>query len=463
MTQHNNGPNSFPRSLGKSSFTFVDLFCGIGGFHAALSALGGKCVFACEIDENARRIYERNYCFKPAGDVKACKDRIPKHDILVGGFPCQPFSKSGHQRGMSEARGTLFWDIMDIIRANKPIIVLLENVRNISGPRHVEEWEEIVYSFQMEGYRIDSKPFHVSPHQISEDFGGAPQHRDRVFIAATRYPGDSILKEIRPLDLSHLMRGDAMAWNMAEWLLCKRVPSLSAMQTKSEKLSEKELIWLQAWDDFVRLCIRDLTDGPRVPIWVDCWTMAESSRRKETKKSPAWRKKIWEVNWTFYAKNKQVLNKWLRKWDIMSFPASRRKFEWQVKKDSCISSVFQCLIQFRPSGIRVKHPNYTPALVAMGTQVPVLGPEKRHLSVQECAALQGLPSWFDFAGQSPIISHKQLGNAVNVGVVYQVLKCHVYRDQDLLKQHPQVLQILLAPSSHYNCDWFKKNHLNGSS
>ena len=95
------------------SFKFVDLFAGIGGFHGALSALGGKCVYASEIDRAAARVYTRNWGLVPDGDITLAANEttmnVPAHDVLVGGFPCQPFSKSGKQKGMDEARGTLFW------------------------------------------------------------------------------------------------------------------------------------------------------------------------------------------------------------------------------------------------------------------------------------------------------------------------------------------------------------------
>jgi DNA (cytosine-5)-methyltransferase 1 len=134
------------------SFKFVDLFAGIGGFHAALSALGGECVMASEIDENAVSVYKSNWGIKPEGDITIFANethvKVPDHDVLVGGFPCQPFSKSGYQRGMDEARGTLFWNIARIIEEKKPKIVLLENVRNIAGPRHKHEWDVLHFRFR---------------------------------------------------------------------------------------------------------------------------------------------------------------------------------------------------------------------------------------------------------------------------------------------------------------------------
>jgi DNA (cytosine-5)-methyltransferase 1 len=125
------------------SFKFVDLFAGIGGFHAALSAAGGECVYAVEIDSAAAAVYESNWGINPLGDItKDASDnvmKVPQHDVLCAGFPCQPFSKSGAQRGMDETRGTLYWNILRIIQKRKPSVVILENVRNLAGPRHRHE------------------------------------------------------------------------------------------------------------------------------------------------------------------------------------------------------------------------------------------------------------------------------------------------------------------------------------
>src|SRR5512141_1590113 len=93
-------------------FTFVDLFAGIGGFHAALSAFGGECVYAVEKDPEAAKVYELNWGMSALGDIVEDTEgemKVPPHDVLAAGFPCQPFSKSGFQRGMEETRGTLFF------------------------------------------------------------------------------------------------------------------------------------------------------------------------------------------------------------------------------------------------------------------------------------------------------------------------------------------------------------------
>ena len=152
-------------------FTYTDLFAGIGGFHAALSGMGGRCTYAVEIDKDAARIYEQNWGIEALGDITVdanddgVSNRIRPHDILAAGFPCQPFSKSGAQAGMlDEVRGTLYFNILKIVQERHPTVLLLENVRNLAGPRHTHEWEVIVKSLRDEGYRVADTPAILSPH-----------------------------------------------------------------------------------------------------------------------------------------------------------------------------------------------------------------------------------------------------------------------------------------------------------
>src|SRR5690606_15897949 len=181
-----------------TAFRYVDLFAGIGGFHAMLDHAGGHCVYVSEIDREARETYVRNWVDPlPAGqrpvintDINLATPEdgpvdVPEHDVLAAGFPCQPFSKSGHQRGMDEARGTLFWNIARILQERTPAVVLLENVRNIAGPRHRHEWDVIIQTLREIGYRVSATPSVFSPHFLPPWRGGTPQVRDRVFILGT--------------------------------------------------------------------------------------------------------------------------------------------------------------------------------------------------------------------------------------------------------------------------------------
>ena len=115
------------------NISFIDLFCGIGGFRIALDSFGAKCVFSSDFDKDCQKIYELNFKEKPFGDITRIDIKlIPSHDILTAGFPCQPFSISGKQGGFEDTRGTLFFDVARIIKLKKPKIILLENVANFA-------------------------------------------------------------------------------------------------------------------------------------------------------------------------------------------------------------------------------------------------------------------------------------------------------------------------------------------
>jgi DNA (cytosine-5)-methyltransferase 1 len=432
------------------TFKFVDLFAGIGGFHAALGALGGECVYASEWDEDAARIYERNWNWKPGGDITlAANDvdmEVPPHDVLVGGFPCQPFSKSGKQLGMEETRGTLFWNIAQIIKKHKPSIVLLENVRNIAGPRHIHEWEVIIQTLRDLGYRVSEDPHVVSPHLIKREFGGRPQVRERIFIAATLIPKGipNFKSNVEVPDLSPVMEG----WDPQDWNLEKHLP-LDKLRGTSEKnsvvLSEDEKQWIDAWNEFVLIMRERLGDAnlPGFPIWADHWVHIDEL--KIPRGTPDWKKNFLTKNAEFYTAHRVVLNKWLKKWNYLeNFPPSRRKLEWQAQNTK---SLWETVMHLRPSGIRAKKATYVPALVAI-TQTSIVGKQKRRITVREGARLQGLPEWFDFVDQSNSQSYKQLGNGVNVGAVYNVIRAQVARDLDLLeKKSGLTTAILSAPAN----------------
>jgi DNA (cytosine-5)-methyltransferase 1 len=432
------------------TFTFVDLFAGIGGFHGALGALGGRAVYASEIDSNATAIYEKNWHLTPDGDITlAANDSqvlVPSHDILTGGFPCQPFSKSGQQKGMDETRGTLFWNIARIIEYRKPKIVLLENVRNLAGPRHAHEWDVIIQTLRDLGYRVSSVPFVVSPHRIKPEFGGRPQVRERIFIGATHVGerGGSQL-EPEPLSLGEVTSG----WNVQNWDLESHLPLETTGHSSHQDyaLTANEVRWIDAWDDFVKSIRKNevASNIPGFPIWVDHWV--DSKDLKIPAGTPDWKVNFLQKNANFFTENKKVLADWLERWDYLDdFPPSRRKFEWQAQD---AASLWDCIMHLRPSGIRAKKATYVPTLVAI-TQTTILGPQRRRLTVREAARLQGLPEWFDFSGQTNSASYKQLGNGVNIPAVYHALKALVNRDSDLLADHPGLHSSIL--SSPWNPD-----------
>jgi DNA (cytosine-5)-methyltransferase 1 len=159
---------------------------------------------------------------------------------------------------------------------------------------------------------------------------------------------------------------------------------------------------------------------------------------KKSSNDPEWKIDFIRKNRNFYDNHKKVIDAWLKKHDYLEeFPPSRRKLEWQAGE---VKSIYKCLIQLRPSGIRVKKMNYAPALVAI-TQTTIVGPLRRRLSIREVAQLQGLPSWFSFRTQPLSKSYKQLGNGISIGCAFQVLRGLAERDEGVLKElHPKLLK-----------------------
>ena len=427
----------------KPTFTFIDLFAGIGGFHAALSAMGGKCVYASEIDVNASRIYKSNWGIDPFCDLTEDANdlvmNVPKHDVLTAGFPCQPFSKSGAQRGMEETRGTLYWNILKIIQTHHPKLVVLENVRNLAGPRHLHEWEVIIATLRNEGYRVSSTPAIFSPHLLPPHLGGRPQVRERVFITAT-YVGkdvpDSELDAQPPF-----LNSPVAGWNPQNWNLERDLPLDSDDKAIDCGLSDTERLWVDAWNDFVvrMLKARKGERLPGFPLWADEWI--DIDELKIPKNTPKWKADYLRKNSEFYSKYKKTIDVWTKKWDIYgeNFPPSRRKLEWQAQDTP---NLLQTVMHFRPSGIRAKAPTYVPALVAI-TQTSIVGSRYRRLSTREAARLQGLPDSFRFDGQPSSATYKQLGNGVSVGAVWFVLRAHAERDKKYLqKKAPKLLEAI---------------------
>ena len=155
---------------------YIDLFAGIGGFHQALSSFGATCVFASEWDKYAAATYYANYDIFPKGDItKIDESRIPRHDILCAGFPCQAFSISGKQKGFEDARGTLFFDVARIIAKKRPKAFLLENVKNLLSHDKGNTFKVILQTLRDElGYEVHYK--------VIDGQHFVPQHRERILI-----------------------------------------------------------------------------------------------------------------------------------------------------------------------------------------------------------------------------------------------------------------------------------------
>lgn len=159
---------------------FVDLFCGIGGFRFAGEDLGWQCVFSCDIDPEVQRAYKANFGEKPAGDIRKIEgEDIPDHDVLFAGFPCQPFSIIGDQKGFDDTRGTLFFEIARILKEKKPRAFVLENVKQLSTHNKGRTLHRILEVLRGLGYCVDYKIFNALNF-------GLPQKRERILIVGMK-------------------------------------------------------------------------------------------------------------------------------------------------------------------------------------------------------------------------------------------------------------------------------------
>ncbi|MFN4877980.1 MAG: DNA (cytosine-5-)-methyltransferase, partial [Aphanizomenon sp.] len=167
---------------------FIDLFSGTGGFRLAFERIcdnykiKSQCVFSSDIDINSRKIYLENFGEKPIGDItKIDENDIPDHDILLGGFPCQPFSICGELKGFEDTRGTLFFDIARIIKNKQPSAFILENVKQLQGHQQGKTLKVIINTLKELGYYTDYKILNAL------DFG-LPQKRERILIVGLKNP-----------------------------------------------------------------------------------------------------------------------------------------------------------------------------------------------------------------------------------------------------------------------------------
>jgi DNA (cytosine-5)-methyltransferase 1 len=167
----------------KPKFTFIDLFAGIGGFRMAFQNLGGQCVFSSEWDAQAQKTYFANYGEVPFGDITSeqTKSYIPDgFDILCAGFPCQAFSLAGKRLGFEETRGTLFFDVAEILRRKQPKAFFLENVKGLMIHDKGKTLTTILNTLDEIGYVVPD------PKIVNAMYFGVPQHRERIYIVGFR-------------------------------------------------------------------------------------------------------------------------------------------------------------------------------------------------------------------------------------------------------------------------------------
>ena len=415
---------TLPTLPSDTPYKFIDLFCGIGGFHQALSSvgIGASCVFACDIDENCRTIYEKNYGIKPEGDItKIDIETIPPFNILCAGFPCQSFSKAGSQKGFDDARGNLFFNICNIVRHHRPEYLLLENVANLTSHDDGNTWTVIYQHIIDMGYSTYRDPVVLNVLHFN-----IPQNRERVIIMCKRnIPQVNLRNIIRdptmqspsgsPLnDLGDLPIQPIIPKNPKQRLtrFIKDIMCTESVETIKYKLDGKMKDVECVWDQFIKLLIHHHISIPKFPIWTDWWDKEPADDLAQYQKYTAWVNK----NRAFYTTNISILQPWLdTSRACANWVGAVRKFEWQAGDEISekLNGMKDVLWTARGSGIRVKKLDYIPTLVAM-SMIPVYGPESRKLSPRELLRLQSFPDSFVYDEKTIL---KQVGNAVNVTMI----------------------------------------------
>lgn len=382
-----------------TDFKFIDLFCGIGGFHQAMESLGGKCVFASDIDKHCQKTYFKNYGIMPIGDItKVEAADIPEHDVLCGGFPCQAFSIAGKRLGFADpTKGTLFFDIMRIVNHHHPKYLLLENVRNLASHDHGNTWRVIHESIAEAGYNVSPEPVIFSPHFI-----GIPQHRDRVFIMAVRKDVGDLPKfffdktKVEPCTIDTVLQDDSEIPNIEHY-----------------RLKQEEIDLVNRWNEFLQGLKKLGKPLPLFPV-SDLYLKPSTSYFDYDSLEPE-KASMARRNVELYNSAPEFITDWLKEsYKLDRFKGSRRMLEWHAGQIDN-PDIWQTVISFRQSGVRCRPATHFPTLTAV-VQIPVVGKLKRRLTPRECARLQSFPDTFEY-DERENQAYKQFGNSVNVDVV----------------------------------------------
>lgn len=435
-----------------NNFKFIDLFCGVGGFHLAMKRAvpTAECVLACDIDKKCRETYLTNFGVEPVSNVKYIDEKtMPDFDALCAGFPCQPFSNGGKKKSFEDDRGLLFDEIIRIAKHKKPKFMFLENVKHILKVSNGEVFEYIKTKIDMTGYHLQI--FQLSPHNY-----GIPQQRERVFFVCVRkdllfddaegegegevgrnvinliYENqnltvDDIVKQ-QHQQLGHNSSVQAVNDNVKR----KRIPKnknlsktdgdvhttvLAPASNKYHLVNHPDIYMvLNAWDELVK----QFEVGEKISPTILIHDYFRTYTDAEFDTLPDWKRDYMTKNKPLLDKYIDIITEWYEKYkDILSKREIYGKLEWQVGVIKENDSIYNYFIQIRQSGIRVKKPQYFPTLVAI-SQIPIYGKTRTYLTPRECARLQCFPEEF-ILDESDKVVYKQMGNSVNVYNVFMVI------------------------------------------
>ena len=394
----------------------------------------GGCVFASELNKVLKELYDQNFNGGKSlirGDIhKIDTADIPEHDVLCAGFPCQPFSQAGKRYGLDDPKnGNHFYKILDILEQRRPELFILENVPNMKGHDSGRTWKVIEENLQ--------RFYDVQSGLLSPDQFGVPQHRKRFYIIGAKKGGVGFGKFEFP-------NPDTSATRVHDILTHDKSFRTELLRPETER-------HIKVWEEFTLFMHKHRI--PRFPIWstefgADYPFESKSPRAiglsnlrgfkgqfgfpiqsfddlpvyatRSMAAFPSWKKVYIRKNRALWEDHKSWLSGWVK--EVMEFEHSHQKFEWNAGDSD--PAFRDKVIQFRPSGIRVKNGNATPALVLSKTRVPIVWDDHHHLyryiSTLEAGRLQSF-SDDHILPKSPNVSYRALGNAVNSRVVVAIL------------------------------------------
>ena len=444
---------------------FIDLFAGIGGFHKGLSELGHKCVFASEMNQELRNLYYENWGIYPEGDIIKLVQheisKIPKHDVLCAGFPCQPFSKAGKRLGLVDSRGNLFNQIIQILEFRKPNYIILENVPNLSSHDNGRTLKIMKTKLISLGYDLDIKIY--SPL----DFG-IPQNRKRVFIVGSLVGLDHFSFE----NVNSKKRKNI---NLSDFI--------SENYPRKSKIDSNKINALRVWQKFFNT-IPKKQSLTGFPIWanefgatypydkipyrmsqeelgkykgtfgIDLKNLSKEEQlnlipnySKKDLEFPVWKKDFIQQNRNLYNNHREKIDKIIPLLKKISFP-TLQKLEWNAGDSK--RKIRDFFIQFRPSGIRIKKPISFPTLVTSASQNPVIGWQNRYLTREESLKLQSLDGI-----QLPVntySAYRAIGNAVNATIVSHIAIELLRDERSVIKdKKPKLGSIISKTPSVISC------------